>query len=90
MDKRCVDCNNLLVLGAKHFLLSQPSNYFIKGTDNDMHTFPESTINLTPSIVTEVSAMFVDTIHFLTPSGAISNTCLKIKSTCSKFEKFSS
>lgn len=37
-------------------------------------TFPESTINLTPSIVTDVSAMFVDTIHFLTPSGEMSNT----------------
>lgn len=37
-------------------------------------TFPESTINLTPSIVTDVSAMFVDTMHFLTPSGEISNT----------------
>ena len=29
----------------------------------------------TPSIVMEVSAMLVDTIHFLTPSGATSNTC---------------
>lgn len=37
-------------------------------------TFPESMINLTPSIVTDVSAMFVETIHFLTPSGAMSNT----------------
>ena len=37
-------------------------------------TFPESTTNLTPSIVTEVSAMFVEMMHFLTPSGAMSNT----------------
>lgn len=35
-------------------------------------TFPESTMNRTPSIVTEVSAMFVDTMHFLTPSGDMS------------------
>jgi len=32
-------------------------------------TFPESTTNLTPSIVIDVSAMFVDTIHFRTFSG---------------------
>lgn len=31
----------------------------------------------TPSMVTEVSAMFVDTIHFLTPSGGKSNTYKK-------------
>ena len=37
-------------------------------------TLPESTINRTPSIVTDVSAMLVDTMHFLTPSGAMSKT----------------
>ena len=37
-------------------------------------TLPESTTKRTPSMVTEVSAMFVDTIHFLTPSGGKSNT----------------
>ena len=35
-------------------------------------TFPESAINRIPSIVMEVSAIFVATIHFLTPSGAMS------------------
>lgn len=33
-------------------------------------TLPESTTNLMPSIVMEVSAILVDTIHFLVPSGA--------------------
>ena len=37
-------------------------------------TFPESMIKRTPSMVTEVSAILVETMHFLTPSGAISNT----------------
>ena len=37
-------------------------------------TFPESTMNLMPSIVMEVSAMFVDTTHLRTPSGETSNT----------------
>ncbi len=37
-------------------------------------TFPESTTNLTPSIVTDVSAMFVETMHFLIPSGGKSKT----------------
>lgn len=32
--------------------------------------YPESTTNMMPSTVSEVSAMFVATIHFLTPSGA--------------------
>lgn len=32
-------------------------------------------MNLMPSIVMEVSAMFVDTTHFRTPSGATSKTC---------------
>ena len=31
-------------------------------------------MNLMPSIVMEVSAMFVDTTHFRTPSGATSKT----------------
>ena len=38
-------------------------------------TFPESTTNLTPSMVTDVSAMLVEMIHLRTPSGATSNTC---------------
>ena len=38
-------------------------------------TFPESMMKRTPSMVTEVSAIFVDTMHFLTPSGGKSNTC---------------
>ena len=37
-------------------------------------TLPESAINLNPSIVIEVSAMFVARIHFRTPIGAISKT----------------
>jgi hypothetical protein len=37
-------------------------------------TFPESTTNRTPSIVTDVSAMLVDTMHLRTPSGGKSNT----------------
>lgn len=37
-------------------------------------TFPESTMNLMPSIVMEVSAMFVDTTHLRTPSGGTSKT----------------
>ena len=40
-----------------------------------MRTLPESTINRIPSMVMEVSAMLVETIHFLTPSGDTSNTC---------------
>ena len=36
---------------------------------------PESTINLTPSIVMEVSAILVDIMHLRTPSGGTSNTC---------------
>lgn len=32
--------------------------------------YPESTTNMIPSTVREVSAMLVATIHFLTPSGA--------------------
>lgn len=32
--------------------------------------YPESTTNMIPSTVREVSAMFVATMHFLTPSGA--------------------
>lgn len=32
-------------------------------------TLPESITNLTPSIVTDVSAIFVDMIHLRTPSG---------------------
>lgn len=32
--------------------------------------YPESTTNMIPSTVSEVSAMFVATMHFLTPSGA--------------------
>lgn len=35
---------------------------------------PESTTKRTPSIVTEVSAIFVEMMHFLTPGGAMSNT----------------
>ena len=38
-------------------------------------TFPESMMKRTPSMVTEVSAIFVDTMHFRTPSGGKSNTC---------------
>lgn len=34
--------------------------------------YPESTTNMIPSTVRDVSAMFVATIHFLTPSGALS------------------
>ena len=37
-------------------------------------------MNLIPSIVIDVSAMLVDTTHFRTPSGAISNTFETIKS----------
>ena len=37
-------------------------------------TFPESAMNRMPSIVIDVSAIFVETMHFLTPSGAMSNT----------------
>lgn len=35
---------------------------------------PESTTNRMPSMVTEVSAMLVDRMHFRTPAGATSNT----------------
>ena len=45
-------------------------------------TFPESTTNLTPSIVTDVSAILVEIMHFLTPSGATSNTL-----SCSSIER---
>lgn len=38
-------------------------------------TLPESTMNLTPSIVMDVSAMLVDIMHLRTPSGGTSNTC---------------
>ena len=37
-------------------------------------TLPESITNLIPSIVIDVSAILVDITHFLTPSGATSNT----------------
>ena len=37
-------------------------------------TFPESMTNLIPSIVIDVSAILVDIMHFLVPSGATSNT----------------
>jgi len=37
---------------------------------------PESTTNLTPRMVREVSATFVAKITFLKPVGASSNTCL--------------
>lgn len=37
-------------------------------------SIPESTTKRTPSIVTEVSAILVEMIHFLTPGGAMSNT----------------
>lgn len=47
--------------------------YLSKSFSNS--TFPESMMKRTPSMVTEVSAMFVDTMHFLTPSGGKSNTC---------------
>ena len=40
-------------------------------------TLPESAMNLIPSIVIDVSAMFVETIHLRTPSGAISKTLVK-------------
>lgn len=39
-----------------------------------LQTFPESTTNLIPSMVIEVSAMFVEITHFRTSSGATSNT----------------
>ena len=39
-------------------------------------------MNLMPSIVIDVSAMLVDTTHFRTPSGAISNTFGKTYSFC--------
>lgn len=39
------------------------------------HTFPESNMKRTPSMVTDVSAMFVEIIHLRTLSGAMSNTC---------------
>lgn len=38
---------------------------------------PESTTKRTPSIVTDVSAMLVEMMHFLTPGGEMSNTCIK-------------
>ena len=38
-------------------------------------TLPESTMNLTPSMVIEVSAILVDMMHLRTPSGGTSNTC---------------
>ena len=38
-------------------------------------TLPESTMNLTPSMVMEVSAILVDMMHLRTPSGGTSNTC---------------
>lgn len=37
-------------------------------------SLPESTTKRTPSIVTEVSAMLVEMMHFRTPAGAMSNT----------------
>ena len=37
-------------------------------------SIPESATKRTPSIVTEVSAILVEMMHFLTPGGAISNT----------------
>ena len=45
------------------------------GLRNLLHTFPESTTNRMPSMVTDVSAIFVLNIHLRTPSGATSNTC---------------
>ena len=38
---------------------------------------PESTTKRIPSMVTEVSAMLVERMHFRTPGGATSNTCGK-------------
>lgn len=37
-------------------------------------TVPESTTKRTPSMVTDVSAMFVAMMHFLNPGGAMSKT----------------
>ena len=50
--------------------------------NNSRLTFPESTTNRTPSMVTEVSAILVEMMHFLTPSGATSNTL-----SCSSIER---
>lgn len=36
--------------------------------------YPESITNMIPSTVSEVSAMLVATMHFLTPSGACKHT----------------
>ena len=44
------------------------------GSAENQLTLPESTTNLIPSIVTEVSAMLVEMIHFRTPSGDTSKT----------------
>lgn len=53
-----------------------PANFknVISSYECTTSSIPESTTKRTPSIVTEVSAILVEMMHFLTPGGAMSNT----------------
>ena len=67
-----------LMIGATTFFqlkLFRQKKYFSRDdSKRPTLTLPESTTNLTPSMVMLVSAMLVDTMHFRTFSGGQSNT----------------